>query len=120
MFGKKQVENEKLDAMTYREVNQGQPASWFSTNPVHCLRSQKIYKHAPSCTYLFMGKEHVLQVNESIGCYFCDDAGQTPRDDDDKDWKEVSEAARDMARRLTTRMSATFTGSRPVEREDTD
>lgn len=121
LFGKKPVENEKLDAMTYREVNQGIAASWFSTNPIHCLRSQKIYKHAPSCTYLFMGKDHVLQVNESIGCYFCDDAGQTPRDDDDKDWKEVSEAARDMARRLTTRMSATFTGSRTtLDREDTD
>merc|ERR1719410_1439995 len=120
LFGKKPVENERLDSMTYREVNQGIAASWFSTNKIHCLRSQKIYKHAPGCTYLFLGKEHVLQVNESIGCYFCDDAGQTPRDDDDKDWKEVSEAARDMARRLTTRMSATFTGSRPVEREDTD
>jgi len=120
LFGKKPVENERLDAKTYREVNQGIAASWFSTNPVHCLRSQKIFKHAPSCTYLFMGKEHVLQVNESIGCYFCDDGGQTPRDEDDKDWKEVSEAARDMARRLTTRMSATFSGSRPLVGEDSD
>merc|ERR1740129_538535 len=105
LFGKKPEENPELDNKTYREVNTNLAASWFSTNPIHCLRSQKIYNHAPACTYLFMGKEHLLQTNESLGCYFCDDAGQTPRDDEDMDWKEVTEAAREVATRLSSRLS---------------
>jgi len=46
--------------------------SWFSTNPVHCLRSQQIYKDKPGCRYASVGNEHVLEKNEAIGCFFED------------------------------------------------
>jgi len=106
LFGKKPEENPELDKLTYGEINQNLAASWFATNPIHCLRSQKIYKHSPSCAYLFMGKEHVLQVNEAIGCYFFDDAGETPRDGDDRDWNEMKDAASQVASRISMRMSS--------------
>jgi hypothetical protein len=108
LFGKKTKENHDLENMTYSEVNQGLAASWFSTNPIHCLRSQKIYKHEPPCVYLFMGKEHVLQVNEDIGCYFVDDEGQTPRDVTHEDWDEVTSAAKEVASRVSMRMSMSW------------
>jgi len=46
------------------------PISWFSGNPVHCLRSQYIYDHSPPCDYSMLGKQHLVRVNPTIGCYF--------------------------------------------------
>merc|ERR1719277_2983788 len=46
------------------------PGNWFNTNPVNCLRSKHIYNHSPPCLYVEPGKEHLLQVNKKIGCYF--------------------------------------------------
>jgi len=117
LFGKKTQENPELDNKTYGEANQTLAVSWFSMNPIHCLRSQKIYKHSPPCTYLFMGKEHVLQVNEQIGCYFIDDEGMTPRDEEDADWKEVTAAAKNAATRLSTRMSFKWTADAPTDEQ---
>jgi len=48
------------------------PASWFSCNPIHCLRSKYHYKHNPPCDYWVPGKEHLLRVNEDLGLYFHD------------------------------------------------
>jgi len=56
--------------VTYKDVACTCASSWFSTNPVHCLRSRKVYRHSPPCEYLVSGKEHLLKPNESIGCYF--------------------------------------------------
>jgi hypothetical protein len=46
--------------------------SWFSVNPVHCLRSQFILKDNPYSHFCSVGKEHHLRKNESIGVYFED------------------------------------------------
>jgi len=105
LFGKNPEENPELDNTTYKDVNQTLAVSWFSMNPVHCLRSQKIYKHSPPCTYLFMGKESVLQVNEQIGCYFLDDEGETPRDEENADWNELTGAANEAITRISRRLS---------------
>jgi len=101
LFGKKTQENPDLDVMTFGEVNQHLAASWFSTNPIHCLRSQKIYQHMPHCVYLFRGHEDLLQVNEEIGCYFQDDKGTTPPLEEDMDWREAKDLARMASLRLT-------------------
>mmetsp|Transcript_6233 Transcript_6233/g.16672 ORF Transcript_6233/g.16672 Transcript_6233/m.16672 type:complete len:944 (-) Transcript_6233:116-2947(-) len=74
MFGKKPPEDSELDLLTYRDVAEKIAATWFSTNPVNCLRSQKIYHHEPPCGYFVSGKEHMLKVNPEIGCYFHDEA----------------------------------------------
>jgi len=101
LFGKKLEDSPDLDAVTYADVNQTVPASWFSTNPVHCLRSQYIYKQDPPCRYLYLGKEYLLKVNEDIGCYFEDLSGETPKDDDFKDFKEMRESLSAFSKRFT-------------------
>mmetsp|Transcript_31524 Transcript_31524/g.86817 ORF Transcript_31524/g.86817 Transcript_31524/m.86817 type:complete len:971 (-) Transcript_31524:8-2920(-) len=60
------VENKQTFADIARQV----PCSWFSANPVHCLRSRYIHQHQPPCTYFIRGKGHLMQVNEAIGCYY--------------------------------------------------
>lgn len=112
LFGKKPEENPELDAMTYPEVNEQIAASWFSTNPIHCLRSQKIYGHMPHCVYLIQGHEDVLMVNESIGCFFADEAGQTPPGEEDMDWRE----AKDLMHAASSRLKISFKG---LQREST-
>jgi len=74
MFGKSAPEESELDHLTFRDVAEKSAATWFSTNPVHCLRSQKIYQHDPPCGYFVSGKEHMLKPNEAIGCFFQDEA----------------------------------------------
>jgi hypothetical protein len=56
----------------YEDIARIDPKTWFSTNPVHCLRSKHIHAHKPFCHYAAIGKEHLLEVNEKIGCYFSD------------------------------------------------
>jgi len=56
--------------VTFKDIAQANPQSWFTTNPVHCLRSQHVYDHQPPCRFLFSGKEHLLEANPSIGCFY--------------------------------------------------
>jgi len=58
------------DAKTYKEVALREPCSWFSANLLHCLRSKYLFKHSPACSFFVPGQEHLLEVNESIGCFF--------------------------------------------------
>lgn len=55
---------------TYKEVNRDEPCSWFTSNPVHCLRSKFIYKHERPCVFCSIGKEDLLEENEELGCFF--------------------------------------------------
>jgi hypothetical protein len=70
------VKDKQAD-VKYEEIAKIEPKTWFSMNPVHCLRSQYLHKHSPFCQYASIGKEHMLKVNESIGCYFSDTAAAT-------------------------------------------
>mmetsp|Transcript_73374 Transcript_73374/g.202517 ORF Transcript_73374/g.202517 Transcript_73374/m.202517 type:complete len:970 (-) Transcript_73374:70-2979(-) len=78
MFGVKPPQDSELNSLTYRDIGTQTAATWFSTNPVYCLRSKKIYKHSPACGYVISGKEHMLKVNEEIGCFFHDDPITVP------------------------------------------
>jgi len=60
----------------YSECAKIFPASWFSTNPVHCLRSKYIYEHEPPQTFYVIGKEHLAQKNEAIGAHFQEEAAE--------------------------------------------
>jgi len=55
---------------TYEEAAAHFAANWFSTNPIHCLRSKYIYKHDPPCNYFVRGKEHLIERNEAIGLFY--------------------------------------------------
>jgi hypothetical protein len=58
-----------------------EPYSWFTTNKVHCLRSQFIKGDKPYCRYCDAGKEHLLEVNEKIGLHFSDEAADVTGDE---------------------------------------
>lgn len=64
------------EGMEYRTVCEREAVSWFTANPVHCLRSKYVHMHNPPCRYASVGKEHLLQVNAEIGCYFEDEAAE--------------------------------------------
>jgi hypothetical protein len=75
-------ESDGADTNTYQDCSKRIACSWFSANPVYCLRSQYIYKHSPPCLFCIPGKVHLIAVNEDIGLYFNDCAA--------KDGREVS------------------------------
>merc|ERR1740121_7189 len=56
--------------VSYKEVNEQNACSWFSANMVHCLRSKYIYCHDTPCMYAKIGREHLLQINEELGCFY--------------------------------------------------
>lgn len=63
------VDHPRLDT-PYSEAAAHVAGSWFSTNPVHCLRSSFLHQQSPPCIYYLKGKEHVLMRNERIGIYY--------------------------------------------------
>jgi len=67
----------KNSDMEYSAVATIEPNTWFSTNPVHCLRSKFVHQHKPHCRFSTPGKEHLLEVNVDIGCYFSDQAAES-------------------------------------------
>eukprot|EP00929_Paragymnodinium_shiwhaense_P059982 TRINITY_DN299_c0_g1_i3.p1 TRINITY_DN299_c0_g1~~TRINITY_DN299_c0_g1_i3.p1 ORF type:complete len:956 (-),score=264.29 TRINITY_DN299_c0_g1_i3:261-3128(-) len=69
-FGESESSGDKHDEVTFPDLARIQACNWFNSNPVHCLRSKEIYKHSPPCVFLMNGKEHLLRVNQDIGCYY--------------------------------------------------
>ena len=55
-------ESDGAETNTYKDCSKRIPCSWFTANPVFCLRSQYIYKHSPPCTFCLPGKEHTPGV----------------------------------------------------------
>jgi hypothetical protein len=65
---------DKLSDTTFKEVAKRESRTWFSVNPVHCLRSKHLHKHSPHCRLASWGKEHLLENNDKIGCYYTTEA----------------------------------------------
>jgi len=63
---------DETKGMKYETVAENTAYTWFSVNPVHCLRSKLVHKHQPYCRFASPGKEHLLEVNPKIGCHFSD------------------------------------------------
>jgi len=61
---------------TFERAASVESRTWFSVNPVHCLRSQHVHKESPHCRLCMWGKEHLLEKNEKIGCYYVTDPAQ--------------------------------------------
>lgn len=55
---------------TYAETAATLPCSWFSANPVHCLRSKYIKKDDPPQVFYVVGKEHLMKKNPKIGAFY--------------------------------------------------
>jgi len=65
-------EDHEASKLSYPDVAKLKPLTWFSANPVHCLRSKYIHKHNPPNIHCTYGKEHLQKANEEIGAYFED------------------------------------------------
>lgn len=81
----------------YQHCARRSPISWFSGNPVHCLRSQFIYDHSPACDFSMLGKQHLVRVNHSIGCYFSEQGAEA------EEYTHHSEPHFDDLRQLSSR-----------------
>jgi len=55
---------------TFQDCSQHCASSWFTANPVHCLRSKYVYGHSPPCDFCVTGKEHLMRTNPDIGQFF--------------------------------------------------
>jgi len=62
-------------------VNEELACSWFTANPVHCLRSKFVHKHEPHASFWVSGKEHLQNLNPDINCYFADDEAEAAAED---------------------------------------
>jgi hypothetical protein len=56
----------------FKDVAEELACSWFTSNPIHCLRSKVIHNHSPHCMFWVSGKEHLQEENPSINCFFHD------------------------------------------------
>jgi len=75
-LGKEVKATDKVAAMTFAAVAEHEPRTWFSVNPVHCLRSKYIHEDYPHCRLASWGKEHCLEKNAEIGCFFDDEKAE--------------------------------------------
>lgn len=98
-------ESDGADSNTYQDCSRRIACSWFSANPVYCLRSQYVYQHNPPCVYCIPGKEHLIEVNEDLGLYFND----CPAKEEDYDAPHVDvEAMKDNLKELKGKASQHF------------
>jgi len=68
----------KISEEAYSQVAKHHPISWFSVNPVHCLRSKYIWGHEQPQVFYMQGKEHLQRENPTIHSYFEDKEAQEP------------------------------------------
>jgi len=54
----------------YEEYASHCARSWFTANPVHCLRSKYVYKHRPPFDFYRPGKENLFRINKNIGQFY--------------------------------------------------
>jgi len=71
-FQRKATEADPNENVTFKDVASVYPSNWFSTNPIHCLRSRYVHRHNPPAIVWFAGREHCMHKNEAINCYFFD------------------------------------------------
>jgi len=70
VFSGKSTAEEAKHGEKYRTCALHLPSSFFSANPVHCLRSQYIYEHSPPFRYYIPGKDYLLEKNAAIHAYY--------------------------------------------------
>jgi hypothetical protein len=65
-----EVVGDNSETTTFKDCASVTACSWFTCNPVHCLRSKYKYKHSPECMYYVPGKDHCLKVNPAANVFF--------------------------------------------------
>lgn len=65
-------EDHEPSMVPYADAAKRCPCTWFSANPVHCLRSRHIHQHVPASAFYVRGREYLLRANPKIGAYYED------------------------------------------------
>jgi len=74
----KWTDDDEPDEMVWAEYAQWEPVTYFSTNPIHCLRSKYFHRHEPAQVFYVVGKEYLQRANPDIGTYYEDKKRQEP------------------------------------------
>jgi len=61
-----------VNDVPYKKCARAHACSWFSANPVYCVRTQYLYNHFPPCDMYVIGKEHLLRRNPDLNLWFKD------------------------------------------------
>merc|ERR1719313_510942 len=96
------AESDAMKEMTFQKVAEKESRTWFSVNPVHCLRSQHIHKHSPHCRLAAWGKEHLLEKNASIGCHYTTPAAEIENFDFRASIQDALKKGKDMESKTAT------------------
>jgi hypothetical protein len=119
-----QKEKDAIDNMTFDQVATDEAFTWFSSNPVHCLRSKFVHKDAPYCRYVSPGKEHLLEQNTKINCYFTDKEAEVEDFDEKDNIKNFAsfthQAAKDIYARIKNPKGDLPASSDPKSSPDTE
>merc|ERR1719263_958034 len=91
----KMKKHHKPSEQTYAETAKWTANTWFSMNPVHCLRSKYIWGHEPAQVFYICGKEHLQRENaEECAAFFEDKEAQKPEPPKEKvEPKKVTKTA---------------------------
>jgi len=62
----------------YPEAAAKYACNWFTSNPIHCIRSRYLHNHGETeyVTPFTLGKEHILNHNPKLGLYFNREEGE--------------------------------------------
>jgi len=93
----------------FKDVAEELACSWFTSNPIHCLRSKVIHNHSPHCMYWVSGKEHLQEVNPNINCFFHDTAAA------EEDFSKVDVGLKKFAHSFSTSFYGKSAEDKPEE-----
>lgn len=88
-FGEKVV-GSGAETNQYEACAKETPCTWFTANPVHCLRSKYIRDDTPACMYFIAGKEHCQKVNPKVGTYFSCTRAEMEEYDEGKSFSQAA------------------------------
>lgn len=114
LLGLKHAEGEDPNAgKVFKDVAEEKACSWFTSNPVHCLRSKFIAEDSPHCMFWVSGKEHLQEVNEKVNCFFQDDEAEA--EDFSKNDLGIKAASQRFSQRLFKKKEEPAAEAAPAE-----
>lgn len=63
-------ENPSPSQIAYKTEASNEPCTFFTANPIHCLRSKYLQRHKHPCTYFMAGKDYLIKPSEECGVYY--------------------------------------------------
>jgi uncharacterized protein YfcZ (UPF0381/DUF406 family) len=104
-----ECDHDPNEGKKFQEVCADVACSWFTSNPIHCLRSKYLHKHQPHCMFWVSGKEHLQERNEEIMCFFDSEEAEA------EDFSKANLGLSSLSKRFTERFKKTPAEEAPAE-----